>query len=453
MSLTFKLSESPPLPSISPEQLNNELVRMRKLVNASKLYIFRDLLRYIKKIQLKLSKHPDNERLKHKLEHRSSELMVLRGLSTVRICKLVLANEIDKCELSRNGHKLTAQDRLIIRMSGTKVIASFVRSFREAHPDWPSLVHYLLYKNISGKWKSREQKRRNRKVHGSLPLPPAPAPADEDELVRENTEHPDSTTTTTTALYRIPTSNLPDSSNKPSPLYPPTPSHEEEMDSDAASDIAEEVVSRIVARRGLKSIRAPLNTPTIGSQDDKVGEVCPLDNADHRRVNACVKDPSNSSVGIPTHLKGRNGKQSVLESVQRVNQNCAVDKTNNSPTKSPVLPDAVVSDDENPLGSDHVSVRAKLNTKSQCFRQSTRGSFRHRQLFGQGLAKPRVPRNPPVTSRALPPSGKLKQAEAFELAAPGMHPSWQAKREQKLKIRQVSTTPSSTAKHIVFDED
>ncbi|KAF7243804.1 hypothetical protein EG68_09953 [Paragonimus skrjabini miyazakii] len=371
--------------------------------------------------------------------------MVLRGLSTVRICKLVLANEIDKSELSRKGHKLTAQDRLIIRMSGTKVIASFVRSFREAHPDWPSLVHYLLYKNISGKWKSREQKRRNRKVRGSLPLPPAPAAADEDELVRENTEHPDSTTT---AVYRIPISNLPDSSNKPSPSYPPSSSHEEEMDSDAASDIAEEVVSRIVARRGLTSIRAPLNAPTIGSQDDTAAEMCPLINANYRRVNACVKNPSNSSVRIPTHLKSRNDRQLVLESVQHVNQSCAVDKTNHSPGKSPVI-----SDDENPLGSDDVSVRSKLTTKSQRFRQSTRGSFRHRQLFGQGMAKPRAPPHLPVTSRALPPSGKLKQVEAFELAAPGMHPSWQAKREQKLKVRQMSTTPSSTAKHIVFDEN
>ncbi|KAF5396484.1 hypothetical protein PHET_10112 [Paragonimus heterotremus] len=448
MSLTFKLSESPPLPSISAEQLNTELVKMRKLVNASKLYIFRDLLRYIKKIRLKLSKQPDNERLKHKLEHRSSELMVLRSLSTVRICKLVLANEIDKSELSRKGHKLTAQDRLIIRMSGTKVIAGFVRSFREAHPDWPSLVHYLLYKNISGKWKSRAQKRRNRKVRGSLPLPPAPAV--EDELVRENTEHPDSTTT---AVYRIPISNLPDSSNKPSPPYPPSPSHEEEMDSDTASDIAEQVISRIVARRGLTSVRAPLNSPTVGSQDDTIGKVCPLINADYRRVNACVKDSSNSSVGIPTHFKSRNGKRSVPKSVQHANQRCAVDKTNHSPEKSPVLPDAVVSDDENPLGSDDVSVKAKLTTKSQRFRQSTRGSFRHRQAFGQGLTKPRAPRHPPVTSRTLPPSGKLKQVEAFELAAPGMHPSWQAKREQKLKVRQMSTTPSSTAKHIVFDED
>ncbi|KAF8571351.1 hypothetical protein P879_07240 [Paragonimus westermani] len=316
MSLTFKLNESPPLPSISAEQLNTELVKMRKLVNTSKLYIFRDLLNYIKKIQLKLSKSPDNERLKHKLEHRSSELMVLRGLSTVRICKLVLANETDKSELSKNGHKLTAQDRLIIRMSGTKVIANFVRSFREAHPDWPSLVHYLLYKNISGKWKSREQKKRNRKVRGSLPLPPAPAPADEDERVHEDTEHPDSTTT---AVYRIPTSNPPDFSNKSSPPpYPPSASHEEELDSDAASDIAEEVVNRIVARRGLAFIQAPSNAPTVGSQDDTVGEVGRLVSSDYRRVNACIKDPSNSSVGISTSSKSRKGKQSVPKVIFRL---------------------------------------------------------------------------------------------------------------------------------------
>ncbi|KAF8561053.1 hypothetical protein P879_08203 [Paragonimus westermani] len=141
--------------------------------------------------------------------------------------------------------------------------------------------------------------------------------------------------------------------------------------------------------------------------------------------------------------------------VQHVNPGCAVDGTNHFPKKPPVLPDAMVSDDENPLGSDDVSVRAKMQptTKSRCFRQSTRGNSRHRQLFGQGPAKPRAPRRPPVTSRTLPPGGKLKQMEAVELAAPGMHPSWQAKREQRLKVRQMSTTLSSIAKHIVFDED
>ncbi len=67
---------------------------------------------------------------------------------------------------------MSKQDRVVIRLAIRPEISAFVSKFRSEHSDWTTLVHYLLYKNTSGKWKTREQKKnasKNRK--GDLPFP------------------------------------------------------------------------------------------------------------------------------------------------------------------------------------------------------------------------------------------------------------------------------------------
>lgn len=68
-------------------------------------------------------------------------------------------------------------------MKKAKPVLEFVNSFREQHTDWKSLIHYLLYKNISGKWKSKEQKGRSKKVYGHVPLPPMSVKLEENEIL------------------------------------------------------------------------------------------------------------------------------------------------------------------------------------------------------------------------------------------------------------------------------
>ncbi|VDN15669.1 unnamed protein product [Dibothriocephalus latus] len=82
---------------------------------------------------------------------------------------------------------MNKQDRLVVRMAARPEVAAFVKLFRTQHADWPALVHFLLYKNTSGKWKTTEQKRRRKKKNkGDLPFPiPASLPlaSDEDEVL------------------------------------------------------------------------------------------------------------------------------------------------------------------------------------------------------------------------------------------------------------------------------
>lgn len=67
---------------------------------------------------------------------------------------------------------MTKQDRVVIRLSARPEISETVKNFRREHSDWPTLVHYLLYKNTSGKWKTSEQKRKaSKRKKGDLPFP------------------------------------------------------------------------------------------------------------------------------------------------------------------------------------------------------------------------------------------------------------------------------------------
>ncbi|KAH8855830.1 Vasodilator-stimulated phosphoprotein:sprouty [Schistosoma japonicum] len=174
MSLTFNLSDRIPEPSSSVEELNEELTKMRKVVRTAKVHVFRDLMRCVDKLKKKMSNLENCKRLENKMKNKISDMRLLHSLSEVRLCKRLLADETSSRILQKNGNSFTQEDRLILRLKSSRPVSTFIKSFRDQHEDWISLVHYMLYKNVSGKWKSREQKRRNRKVHGSLPLPPVP---------------------------------------------------------------------------------------------------------------------------------------------------------------------------------------------------------------------------------------------------------------------------------------
>ncbi|KAL7057141.1 hypothetical protein AAHC03_019282 [Spirometra sp. Aus1] len=85
--------------------------------------------------------------------------------------------------MEKAGQNMNKQDRLVVRMAARPEVGAFVNQFRTQHTDWPTLAHFLLYKNTSGKWKTSEQKRRRKKKsNGDLPFPlPASLPSASDE--------------------------------------------------------------------------------------------------------------------------------------------------------------------------------------------------------------------------------------------------------------------------------
>ncbi|TGZ69678.1 hypothetical protein CRM22_003603 [Opisthorchis felineus] len=431
MSLTFKLTDCPPQPSASVEELNNTLVKMRKVVKVAKIYAFRDLTRYIKKMRMKLIKSPESQRLQHKLENRTAELQTLNQISVIRLCKLLLANENTATDLSQNGHKMSAQDRLVVRVATTKPVTTFVQSFRETHPDWRGLVHYMLYKNISGKWKSREQKKRNRKVRGSLPLPPSGGYVslqDEDDV---------DTRYVPTTSYRVLPHSTPPSQEKQLNLEPPK-LDDSGLDSDAVSDVADEVICRLVARHR--------QTPalSVAVVPDNNSASIPSSPTAKTKVDSRVSDTCPShEISRPRETKPETtNKQTSMEPRKPVRKRAA------SPVSE--IPDNSHndgdSDDENPLGSDDVLLRQLLSRKQQQRSDRSAPANRRKAPF----VKPPFTKGSSVRFRDASRTMNIRKPENHN-ESKVLHPSWQAKREEKVKA-QIVANPVAAAKRIVFDD-
>ncbi|VDP88590.1 unnamed protein product [Echinostoma caproni] len=351
MSLTFKLDEAPPQPSLSVEGLNTELVKMRKAVNAAKVLVFRDLLKYINRIRQKLS-NKSQPRLEQKLANRESEMVLLRKLSIIRLCKLLLVNENGKSELAVLGHKLSAQERLIIRLSLTKPVHNYVEQFRQNHPDWRSLKDYLLYKNISGKWKSREQKKRSQKVRGSLPLPSGPTNLSENDAPTADQNSPSEH-----EVYRVPMAQATDPDLMDDTLAStyhstqlPILNDDVNLDSDAASDIADDLVERILQKRkkSIPTDSTERNQSEADVQDNKTP------------TTAAVKQPK--SIIKPGKKEHKKTKKKA-EPTKRAKRELAIPPEQISPQSVDLD-----EDDENPLGSDDVGIKRRaVYTKSSLF--------------------------------------------------------------------------------------
>ncbi|TPP59363.1 hypothetical protein FGIG_03329 [Fasciola gigantica] len=420
MSLTFKLDEAPQL-SLSVDELNAELVGMRKAVKIAKAFVFRDLVQYLRRLRRKLSYSQSAARLKQKITHREFELNLLRKLSVIRLCKLLLANERTKHDLNASGHRLTAQDRLVARLAEAKPVHNFVERFRKEHADWRSLTHYMLYKNISGKWKSREQKKRNQKVIGSLPLPPVST-----DLIQDNAHDAGITSTADSEPYRVPVADdLHEPPHQLSPGHPLLPYPSADLDSDSASDIADDIVERIIGKRQ-KPGSPVFDDPSALSEEQK--PVIKQDsNGEHESMNKTAKvrfsiDPQ------PTDL----------------------DDSENERSSEPSKPSTGESDDENPLGNDDVEMKQKLSSRALRNRSSR---ARHEPLHSRGRRLPRYSTSSTRNVTGRFPSGTPgSRVSATTSTNKQLHPSWQAKREQKLKGRISSVALCTSTKHIVFDD-
>ncbi|VDL61621.1 unnamed protein product [Hymenolepis diminuta] len=188
MPLTYSIDEEQQQLSIDVVDLNNIVLKMRPLIKKAKVLVLRELALYIKRQKAKQSKIPEDhsKRLGRKIINRLAEVRLLKKMNVNKLCKLVLANVNSHDTLKKGGETLTKQERIIIRVSICPEITKFVMDFRDKHSDWPSLVHYLLYKNTSGKWKTTEQKKKatkRKKKKGDLPLPLADLEVSEDEQV------------------------------------------------------------------------------------------------------------------------------------------------------------------------------------------------------------------------------------------------------------------------------
>ncbi|CAH8431334.1 unnamed protein product [Schistosoma curassoni] len=412
MSLTFNLDDHVPEPSTSVEELNKELTKMRKIVRAAKVYAFRDLVRNVKELREQMSRLGGCRRLESKIEHRISDIKLLHNLSVVRLCKRLLADEHDKKHLQKYGHNLTQEDRLVIRLKSSKPVSAFIKSFREKHEDWISLVHYLVYKNVSGKWKSREQKRRNRKVRGSLPLPPAPVKETGFSILEDQSNNLSS--------YRI--HNV--CSESESCIKTLSAQHTlsgNSILSDTNSDMPE-IITRLLERKGIKKSEDS-NTMdnhtymTNGSMEQTVNKP--------KRV----KLPLKSDIKIETSFNSCHGNPAEIQQID----------------------DSIFDD---PLGNDDKDVR-KLYKKKNFVRQQHMKKYpsklnSRKSYTKQNFAK--FPYKMKQDNLQIPSTtSNLTEPVISELSKPGLHPSWAAKRLEKAKVMGLCKSSTKEVKRIIFD--
>ncbi|CAH8457873.1 unnamed protein product [Dicrocoelium dendriticum] len=120
------------------------------------------------------------------------------------------------------------------------------------------------------------------------------------------------------------------------------------------------------------------------------------------------------------------------------------------PTFPPVDASEMAGDDD-PLGSDDIVMRTKFTRKFQrngppppvrSSRGRSHGSFRGTEFRGNRKSSGTIPKQ--LSRHPLPKDKARRHADSV------LHPSWQAKREQKLKAKLHSVNPAPTAMHIIF---
>ncbi|KAL7057138.1 hypothetical protein AAHC03_019289 [Spirometra sp. Aus1] len=487
ISLTYDIDDEQEELSVDPIQLNATLLAFRPIVRKARLHVLRELAIYIKRLKRKQSVIADNKkaRIGKKILGRLSELRLLKKMDSIRLCKLLLANVSTIEEMEKEGQNMNKQDRLVVRMAARPEVAAFVNQFRTQHTDWPTLVHFLLYKNTSGKWKTSEQKRRRKKKNkGDLPFPlPAslPSASDEEGEVREVEDVDGCSTIKKFAAFKEAHDRrlleeqkklIADEEAEFAPLPPPYPQTAEAMDAD--SDAASEIVANLIARRPavLPSSRSEekaeveeagkarknkskkgspkkLPQPSASPPDDHIPS-----RAERPQKKAKKRDESSTKVDMTVPTKGIR-KGAVAEAagstkVTKINKPTrqapadaffseVIDAT--EPQSAAVLND----EDEALFGADDVELKNEIRAK-----KGSRSEVAAAARTDEAGGATRRPRGR-VNQRGGGGGVNYSHKSQSEVDTAGLHPSWVAKREQKKQAAAITLTPAS-GKRIVFEE-
>ncbi|CAH8834532.1 unnamed protein product [Trichobilharzia szidati] len=396
----------------------------------NQVHVSRDLIRYIKKLQKKTSHLNGCKRLENKIKNRISDVKLLHSLSVVRLCKRLLAE--DPTIESKNGNRPTQEDRLIMRLRSSRPVAAFVQSFRENHKDWMSLVHYLFYKNISGKWKSREQKSRNRKVRGSLPLPPAPVQKPEEATSQEESY--------SSSAYRINNETEESKNSTKSLTVTSNPFSDDDVLSDADSDLAEMMITQLLEQKGIKKCNLAKNNSSLSSKEKVSPPIDGIPSKTETIKSKMIKSKDLNSAPNASHVKKKQISSPSLDE--------------NQPKK--LKEDPLFEELDDLLGDDDKEVR-------KSFKNKTFKNQLSKQSKGSTISSRRIPKRHDSTkfpNKIKPNSLQMHKTTppvstapiSSELTRPGLHPSWEAKRLEKAKIVNISKGPPPEAKRIVFDD-
>ncbi|CAH8432449.1 unnamed protein product [Heterobilharzia americana] len=414
MSLTFNLSDHIPEPSATVEELNEELTKMRKVVRAAKVHVSRDLISYVKKLRVKTSHLEGCRRLENKIKNRVSDIKLLNSLSVVRLCKRLLAEGMNEDVLQKSGSRLSQEDRLILRLKSSKPVTDFVKSFRENHEDWMSL--------------SREQKRRNKKVRGSLPLPPAPVQETEINVLQDESS---------LSVYRVENESE-QSKSYTKPLTVTNSLSGNDIFRDVDYNAAETMITQLLERKGIQK-NSFFDSPVSSSAEEvnsSIDRLCSMDQSTERKMSKPKVSNSSNSLNV-------NEKRSESFSSYE-----------NPSSNKRLVEDPLSEELDDPLGNDDREVRKLFRNKNFKNRSEPVKKFQvNSRLVPKKQNSTRFPNKlKPQSLQMHKIAPTVSETLISELDKPNIHPSWEARRTDKAKIIDVLKGPAPEVKRIVFDD-
>ncbi|VDD82454.1 unnamed protein product [Mesocestoides corti] len=457
MPLTYGIDDEHEQLSIDCVELNNVVLAMRPLIKKSKILVLREIASYIKRLKQKQSKAPGGKekRLGRKIINRLAELRLLKKFSTVKLCKLVLANVNSHGALEKGGEGLTKQERIVVRIANRPEISSFVNRFREEHSDWPTLVHYLLYKNTSGKWKTSEQKRRaSKKKKGDLPFPlintdeildnQGPSTIHEFAAFKEAHDRE-----LIAAQKRLIAEDEEVDLKESKSLFTPPSLDFKHFDNDdfdeALAKIKVPVLEASPEISGSSQSTTPTNTPNKNKHPNDSSSVKKHDSLPQSAKKPEVEEPTKSSKKPP--IKDRKTSPRKVEEATVVR----------SPQKTPeddVIHEVIVEDEniadlvgdeeEEVLGKDDVDMKQALRQRKP--KPGDRAVFKRAQMNRRQVRPYQRGRDQGYGRQGKAPRPKQNALDLNEL-----HPSWAAKRQQKATFSTKAGAPSGT--RIVFADN
>ncbi|PAA76007.1 hypothetical protein BOX15_Mlig003701g3, partial [Macrostomum lignano] len=428
-------------PSMQPAALNNLLVQMRKPLRAGLVQFSRDMLRRMKRLRKKRGSEAEVARNAVRADRLLAQVRLIRRWTQQSLCKALLGHETPLSDaLAAAPGCLTMEQLALARLADTKPIRQFVDNFRSNHSDWRDLVYFMQYKNTGGRWKKKQ------------PIKP-----------------------------RAPNELLAKSVNDIASRAGPDEDSVDDNDGDADEDGQD--VEEAERRRRLESVLLEFRKETAGERSLGVAMgadfAVPVESAKSvaKEAKSVSKAPKSVSKNAKAVSKDANSVAKDATSVAKDSQTTTKDAKAVAKKTNPVAKDAksvakvskslikvkkaetnVFNTSDNALDNASDNDAQNDDGWSDLFAtdvpptEMKRGLHRNRRITTDGQDLSIAPRHGERQSRKRRRDVQAQERRVKQAAveAEQLHPSWQAKRQQKARLAAVAAAAPA---HVVFDDD
>ncbi|RCN28971.1 hypothetical protein ANCCAN_25277 [Ancylostoma caninum] len=139
---TEKTTSSSEGTTLTSEQLNIEIVRLRSVVQKAQRFLIQRLVRKIKRMETILAKK-ENNALKRKVQRYEEEIHFLKTIKKDDVSKFALLNKKSLDEL-RITDKTPVRERSLYKLACETPVIKAVQQYRNRYPSWEVTTAYLL---------------------------------------------------------------------------------------------------------------------------------------------------------------------------------------------------------------------------------------------------------------------------------------------------------------------